>query len=138
MPINPIDTVKLNGLNDTVKTLMRVGINPKEIPSVMAKEILQFETATGHKLSFDYNSVSKEGVFQIIQPTKNNYIKVYKPNQVRLLSSKIDGVTMSANLHKAGFYNHDNGKIAKALRRLADQIESSPVRLADHDDYVLL
>lgn len=138
MPVSPIDTVKLNGLNDTVKTLMRVGINPKEIPSVMAKEILQFETATGHKLSFDFNSVSKEGVFQIVQPAKKDYIKVYTPKQVRLLSAKIDGVTMSANLHKAGFYDHDNGKIAQALRRLADQIEAAPVRLADRDDYVLL
>lgn len=63
----------------------------------------------------------------------SDYDRVSKPNDVRLLSAKIDGVVMSANFFKPGKYNHANSHVAQALRTLADLIEKAPVPLAGHD-----
>jgi hypothetical protein len=62
-----------------------------------------------------------------------DYVKVRKPNQVRFLSGKIAGVWVVVNLHKPGFYRHENAHVAAALRVLADAIERTEVALADHD-----
>ena len=50
-----------------------------------------------------------------------------------MLSAKIAGVVLSANLRKPGFYDHDNAYVAEALRRLAEIVEQAPFRIADND-----
>ena len=63
----------------------------------------------------------------------SDYVRISKPNEVRMLSAKIAGVVLSANLCKPGFYDHDNAYVAEALRRLAEIVEHAPFRVADND-----
>lgn len=60
-------------------------------------------------------------------------MSVRKPNQVRFLSGKVDGVWIVVNLHKPGVYHHENAKVAAALRTLAEAIDRADIALADHD-----
>lgn len=71
--------------------------------------------------------------FQFTSACGSDYVRVSKPNEVRLLSAKIDGVVVSANFSKPSKYNHSNAHVADALRTLADLIENAPVPLAAHD-----
>lgn len=60
-------------------------------------------------------------------------VRIRKPNEVRFLSGKIDGIWTVINLHKPGSYHHDNLHVAGALHALADVIERTSAPLADQD-----
>jgi hypothetical protein len=133
--LSAVDQAKIAGLNATAQALVRVGVEHSRLTVEMADQIAAVERETSRKV------VVRDGltdgtwfVFDENQARRGReYIKVYKPNEVRLLSARLDGVIMSANFMKPGFYDHENHHVAQALRRLADAIEKSQVRLADCD-----
>ena len=129
--------MRLDGLNRIAKALINVGVSPKAIPEEMADGINKYQTATGNNLAFEYISASSEGKFRIANEQRVAYFHIQKPNTVRLLSTKVDGVTVQFNLHKPGNYDHDNETLVKALRYLANLIDSLAIRLADQDSFSL-
>jgi hypothetical protein len=131
-----IDQAKVAGLNFTAKALVRVGVDQSRLAAEMADQISAVERETNCRVVFR-NGLT-DGVWFTLEEKQlkrhgAEYVKVAKPNEVRFLSARLDGVIMSANFLKPGTYNHENRHVAQALRRLADLIEKSQIRLADYD-----
>jgi hypothetical protein len=131
-----IDQAKVAGLNFTANALIRVGVDQARVGAEMADQIGAVERETNRKVIFRNGLV--DGVWFAFEEKQlkargQEYVKVAKPNEVRFLSARLDGVIMSANFFKPATYNHENRHVAQALRRLADLIEKSQIRLADYD-----
>lgn len=131
----------LEVLSKKANNLIREGVNPNAIKYEMENDINSFQLKTGDNIQFVYTPLIQAGNFEITDtPNRIQYFRVQRPNQVRLLNAKIDKVTIGGiNLYKPdpGGYKHENQAVAKALRHLANIIESSPVCLSDMDNYQL-
>jgi hypothetical protein len=131
-PVTPIDQARLDGLNFTANALLQAGINPSQLPGAMTEQKVVVERETKRKVAFKDGTT--DGIWFLFEAKRGQgHLRVTKPNEVRFLTARIDGVVMSANLMKPGVYNHDNAHVAGALRILADTIENTHVRLADQD-----
>lgn len=131
MSIAKTDQIKLEGLNNTAKTLLRVGTPLLQLKIAMKEDIASFEKETGLKLQFNENC--KDGNWFTTNGYSRNFAFTKKPNEVRFINARINDVVISANFYKPQTYNHDNAHVAQALRILADKIEKSSIRLADYD-----
>ncbi len=130
MAFSMIDQIDV--LNGVAKSLVKLGTDISKIQAVMAEDVAKFEKDTGHKLCFKKDCTNGNW-FSIAMPNKKDYASTKKPYAVRMISARINNVIISANFYKPGVYDHSNSHVAQALRILADKIEKSPVRLADHD-----
>lgn len=130
--------VQLDEINKIAKALINAGVSPNAIAEEMVREVNQYQSATGNNLIFKHAPATKFSGFQISNSQRVNHFYVAKPNDVRLLQAKIDGVTIQINLYKPGKYDHDNQVVAKSLRHLANLIEDVPIRLADQNTYTWL
>jgi len=132
-PSSQIDNARLDGLNHTAKALLNVGFTKTQLLSTMSDHIAVVERDTRRKVKFKDGSLDDLWFVFTTKRESDDFIRVVKPNEVRFLSAKISGVLVSANLMKPNHYNFDNSVVAIALRRLADHIEATPIRLADRD-----
>jgi hypothetical protein len=121
-------------LDCTAHELLEAGVQPSQLRERMTNQIAATVRAT--RRSVVLSSGKTDGrwfQFGGYHGAEYARVTVTIPKAVRLVSSKIAGVVMSANFSKPGAYDHDNAHVADALRTLADIIEKAPVRLADND-----
>jgi hypothetical protein len=122
----------LDGLNVAARALVRAGFSRDELAALLAAEIDGLQRDAGREVAFRPNGAN--GIwFELVARRPRRSVSVRKPNQVRFLSGKVDGVWVVVNLHKPGVYRHENAHVAQALRALAGAIERAEVPLADHD-----
>jgi hypothetical protein len=125
--------VQLISLNTAAAALKRAGISADQVLTIMRPDIERAEQETGQQVIFADGSVEGPHFTLAPRPRPKTYARVRRPNQVRFLSGRVEGVWIVVNLHKPGAYRHENRQVAEALRTLAAAIERAQVPLADQD-----
>jgi hypothetical protein len=131
-PVTSLDQARLDGLNCAANALLRVGTAAKDLSRVMADDIERTQRECTRRVCYRDGSIDRIW-FTFHVSRGADYLRVTTPKEVRMLSAKVSGVTISANLHKPGKYHHENLDVARAFRRLAELVERAPFPLADKD-----
>ena len=127
------ENVLLAGLNFSAVALIDMGIEPSKLRQHLESLVRSAESLTGKKLRLcDGATTGNWFQFAAASAKQRNFVRTKRtPNDIMLLSGRVDNVVVQVNLKKPGHYDFENREVAGALRILADAVETAEHRLAD-------